>query len=533
MTAVPDSERRTRYAPVVATARFNVGFVIFGASDLNVYINGIQREKADATYPWSVDATFVAGECADGQVVAAGSGWSGVTVDIVGAAVPSRTDQFGDGVGIPGASFNLILNRVMAILRESYDQRTRALRVAFGGTLTGLIPDAATRAGQALVFDVDGNPGVGDLMGEAGAKGWTPVLAVVSDSARRVLQVTDWTGGEGAKPATGSYIGSSGLVTLIASAVDIRGAQGTSGAGTGDMLAANNLSDVSSASTARTNLGLGTMATKSAVATADITDLNVTTGKLALLAVTAAQIAAATITGAKLAANTVANSLLGTVAAFTFKGRKTGTTGDPEDFAITDLTEKTTLVGNDLVVISDSEASGALKKAKKSNFASAGSFTEASNQQPTTNVSTISATGLSAYKLVKIHGAIGLNSAADLQLRARVGSGTWRSIGAIAPVTGLSYAGGTVVLFDIEIANFNTAHEKIVSVAYMAGTDGQVLDDSNAANLIAANSFYNGAGMAMPSWPEIWDEIELSPSAGTFQGVTSDQRGRVLIYGMA
>lgn len=39
-----------------------------------------------------------------------------------------------------------------------------------------------------------------------------------------------------------------------------QGPQGTAGAGTGDMLGANNLSDVSSASTSRTNLGLGTAA---------------------------------------------------------------------------------------------------------------------------------------------------------------------------------------------------------------------------------------------------------------------------------
>lgn len=73
-----------------------------------------------------------------------------------------------------------------------------------------------------------GNNGSNGTNGTDGLDGWTPVLAVVSDSARRVLQITDWTGGEGTKPSTG-YIGASGIVTLIANAVDIRGPAGSAG----------------------------------------------------------------------------------------------------------------------------------------------------------------------------------------------------------------------------------------------------------------------------------------------------------------
>lgn len=68
----------------------------------------------------------------------------------------------------------------------------------------------------------------GDV-GATGDKGWSPVLATVTDGQRRVLQISDWTGGQGTKPATGSYIGPTGLVPDAASAVDIRGAQGPSG----------------------------------------------------------------------------------------------------------------------------------------------------------------------------------------------------------------------------------------------------------------------------------------------------------------
>lgn len=65
-------------------------------------------------------------------------------------------------------------------------------------------------------------------VGTDGTNGYSPILAVVTDNTRRVLQITDWTGGTGTKPATG-YIGATGIVTNIANAVDIRGAAGSNG----------------------------------------------------------------------------------------------------------------------------------------------------------------------------------------------------------------------------------------------------------------------------------------------------------------
>lgn len=100
-----------------------------------------------------------------------------------------------------------------------------------------------------------GTNGTNGTNGVDGEDGWAPVLSVESDGERRVLYVSDWTSGTGTKPSIG-YVGSTGLVATAAEAVNIRGAQGTSGPGSGDLLAANNLSDVSSTSTARTNLGL-------------------------------------------------------------------------------------------------------------------------------------------------------------------------------------------------------------------------------------------------------------------------------------
>lgn len=59
-----------------------------------------------------------------------------------------------------------------------------------------------------------------------GDEGWAPVLSVTTDGARRVFKVTDWQGGSGDKPVTGLYVAASGLTSVLADAIDIRGPQG-------------------------------------------------------------------------------------------------------------------------------------------------------------------------------------------------------------------------------------------------------------------------------------------------------------------
>ncbi len=59
--------------------------------------------------------------------------------------------------------------------------------------------------------------------------GWSPVFSLITDSARRVLKVTDWTGGEGSKPAINVYVTVSGLTGVLGDAIDIRGAAGATG----------------------------------------------------------------------------------------------------------------------------------------------------------------------------------------------------------------------------------------------------------------------------------------------------------------
>lgn len=137
--------------------------------------------------------------------------------------------------------------------------------------------------------------------GLTGANGWTAVEANVVDGARRVKQIVDWVGGTGVKPATGKFIGPAGLVDTAAEATDMRGA---GGAGSGDMLAANNLSDLTDKAAARTTLVVyskgetdtalaakadlvGGMIPLAQIPATAITDTFVVTSQAAMLALTA------------------------------------------------------------------------------------------------------------------------------------------------------------------------------------------------------------------------------------------------------
>ncbi|MEZ0484292.1 hypothetical protein [Fibrella aquatica] len=140
-----------------------------------------------------------------------------------------------------------------AVVVEGLEEMIDMLSVNTWAPMFGLVAD-----GQRLVLRViDWTGGIGPkpdtgiylgstgyvtLLNEAidisGTNGWTPVLRGVLTAAPAgtfvegyVLQVTDWAGGEGVKPATGQYVGMGGLVSTTGQAINIRGSSWHAGNG--------------------------------------------------------------------------------------------------------------------------------------------------------------------------------------------------------------------------------------------------------------------------------------------------------------
>ena len=62
-----------------------------------------------------------------------------------------------------------------------------------------------------------------------GDSGWSPLIRSVQDGDRVVLEVYDWTGGQGVKPTQTGFLGSTGFVATADLAIDTRGPQGLQG----------------------------------------------------------------------------------------------------------------------------------------------------------------------------------------------------------------------------------------------------------------------------------------------------------------
>lgn len=104
-----------------------------------------------------------------------------------------------------------------------------------GVSFTNGYPDTDPSAGSewsqpTKVSGSSGSDGNNGADGADGANGWSPVFSVYEYGEKRLLQLTDWTGGEGTKPGyIGYFVTASGLNGAPTNAIDIRGDKGDTG----------------------------------------------------------------------------------------------------------------------------------------------------------------------------------------------------------------------------------------------------------------------------------------------------------------
>lgn len=99
-------------------------------------------------------------------------------------------------------------------------------------TIAYTLPAAVTNSGntKAAIFNFAIPQGTPGTNGTNGDTGWSAVYSIVNDGARRVLEVVAWIGGTGTPPTPiNVYLGTTGYVSDITLAVDIRGIPGIDG----------------------------------------------------------------------------------------------------------------------------------------------------------------------------------------------------------------------------------------------------------------------------------------------------------------
>ncbi len=240
MTIQDGSELRTQsFVGDGVTTTFFLSQVKFAQpEDVLVFVDTVQQ-TAGNDYTISGDGLALTGEL---EFTVAPANLA--DIDVVRDTQLRQSGDFGSQTSFKPENFGQALDD---LARQVHDTRLYNLPLKVDVPAAGIVPDSV------LAFDALGLP-ITKLLAEFG--GWSPILAVVEDGERRVHQIVDWTGGAGTKPITGYYLSSAGLTLVITEATDVRGSQGLSGDGSGDVLAINNLNDLQSIVQARINMGL-------------------------------------------------------------------------------------------------------------------------------------------------------------------------------------------------------------------------------------------------------------------------------------
>lgn len=273
--------RRVVYTGSAGTGPYSFTFEVLIQTDLAVYFNSTKLTlTTDYTVTINANGTGSITIVTGTNVPSTPTGSD--TITIIGARDIERTTDFVTAGELRAAALNEQLDALTIFDQQIAEENKRQLiapeydpaHVDDGGTLDMTLPAKASRLGKLLGFNSStGNPeattgrvltvNVSDVAVDGGGNS-QPATVSYSDSTG-VLNLGIPTGDTGATGATGAA-GADGVFSEIADQSEAEaGTNNTKGmtplrvkqaVDNYGLLSANNLSDVASAATARTNLGL-------------------------------------------------------------------------------------------------------------------------------------------------------------------------------------------------------------------------------------------------------------------------------------
>lgn len=152
------------------------------------------------------------------------------------------------------------------------------------------------------------------------------------------------------------------------------------------------------------------------------------------------------------------------------------------------------------------------------------SFELAAESQPTSDVASVTFTGLSGYSILMVFWTLELTADADLNISGATSGGTHRTVAMYGTDGAANVTAG--LLF---ISNFGIAATHKV-LARTGATLAAAMDASDATTSLGIGSILGDFGYV--SFAEIWDEFRIAPTTGNIEGSTADSRGRISIWGL-
>lgn len=159
--------RRVVYTGSAGVGPYAFTFPVISQTDIAVYKNST---KLTLTTNYTVTVSSANGTGSVTLVVAA-TGSDRIT--IIGARAIERTTDFVTAGDLKASSLNEQLDASIILIQQLAEENKRTLKapqfdpaaVEDGGTLSMVLPTSTSRAGKTLAFDTDGNPVVGEDIG--------------------------------------------------------------------------------------------------------------------------------------------------------------------------------------------------------------------------------------------------------------------------------------------------------------------------------------------------------------------------------